>query len=126
MAISQRLSTGETSQVDLADIRLTGGTPLLLIDLVGVNASLGFTPNYNTKRDAVLDTAELELMQRAGLEARRQADPSKAANLQGLLYLWCQLTHGRGKGCSGSGTGNTFARVPILGNLFEADYIPRR
>ncbi|KAK4687445.1 hypothetical protein P7C73_g2679, partial [Tremellales sp. Uapishka_1] len=100
--------------------RLVGGTPLLLIDLISANASLGFTPEYTSRRRSASLSDETLAMKRS-LEARR-AHPShqSSGNFQSWWYqIWCQR-HGKG----GNGV-NTFNKVPILGNLHEADYIPR-
>nr|XP_019010811.1 peptidase [Kwoniella pini CBS 10737]OCF49592.1 peptidase [Kwoniella pini CBS 10737] len=116
--------------------RLVGGTPLLLIDLIDSNANIGFTPNYNSKRSPVEGATlegELNLMKKAYIESRKINSISNSNNwwqstkTQSLISLYCQLTNFQGKGCSGynNGKSNTFAKVPILGNLFESDYIPR-
>ncbi|WWC94044.1 hypothetical protein V866_000882 [Kwoniella sp. B9012] len=114
--------------------RLVGGTPLLLIDLVGANSSLGFTPNYNSKRSN--SPVQPEIYKRLVEERKINSISSslqseiaswKSTKTQSLISLYCQLTNFQGKGCSSyqSGKSNTFAKVPILGNLFENDYIPR-
>nr|XP_018263216.1 peptidase [Kwoniella dejecticola CBS 10117]OBR85374.1 peptidase [Kwoniella dejecticola CBS 10117] len=115
--------------------RLVGGTPLLLIDLIDSKANIGFTPNYNSKRSATPTLeGELSLMKKAFVESRKINSISgnnnkwwQSSKTQSLISLYCQLTNFKGKGCSGFNTGksNTFAKVPILGNLFESDYIPR-
>ncbi|WVF71604.1 hypothetical protein IAT40_006412 [Kwoniella sp. CBS 6097] len=118
--------------------RLVGGTPLLLIDLVDASANLTFTPNYNSrKRSAVPDVSalevelELDAMKRSFIESRRVQTNNLSTNWRSskttsLISLWCQLTNYKGKGCAASGgKSNTFAKVPILGNVYEADYIPR-
>jgi len=67
-------------------------------------------------------------MKRAVLNSRStQAtkQTSSSGGLSGLLNLKCRLTHYTGNGCKSSGN-NTFNKVPIIGNLFEADYIPRK
>ncbi|WVR07169.1 hypothetical protein IAU60_004210 [Kwoniella sp. DSM 27419] len=112
--------------------RLVGGTPLLLIDLIDAKANLGFTPNYNTRRSVVPASmeGELEAMKRSFVESRRiqGTDSSRwrSSKTASLTSLWCQLTNWKGAGCpAAGGNGNSFAKVPILGNLYEADYIPR-
>ncbi|ORY32563.1 putative peptidase [Naematelia encephala] len=108
--------------------RLVGGTPLLLIDLVSVNATLGFTPNYQSTRRSFSDDS-LSLHRRTpGVELsprRIKAGSESSAGFSGWLYLWCQVTHGKGQGCTGTPSKNTFGKVPILGNLYEEDYTPR-
>ncbi|OCF36719.1 peptidase [Kwoniella heveanensis BCC8398] len=114
--------------------RLVGGTPLLLIDLVDASANLTFTPNYNSRKRSASPLAidvELEAMKRSFVESRRIQTNNLSANWRSskttsLISLWCQLTNYKGKGCAAAGgKSNTFAKVPILGNLYEADYIPR-
>ncbi|CAD6590848.1 MAG: hypothetical protein TREMPRED_005902 [Tremellales sp. Tagirdzhanova-0007] len=103
--------------------RLVSGTPLLLIDLIRANSTLGFTPNYNSRKRSVGDSGDRT--RRAGLNNRRVQPSGQASNVPfGLLYLLCRLTHNNAPGCSSNGT-NTFSQIPILGNLYEADYIPR-
>ena len=113
----------------LISLRLVGGTQLLLVDLVSANATLGFTPNYTSRKRSIEGRVEeiQTLPKRADLESRRIQGTSQASpsGLGGLLNLWCQLTHYTGNGCTTTGS-NTFNNVPILGNLYEADYIPRK
>ena len=109
--------------------RQVGGTPILLIDLVAADAKLGFTPNYTTKKRDVGVRGENENMDRAFIEARRVQSMTSTSNAGGLgnLYrLYCQLTGYKGAGCSGYSSSTSFRKVPILGNLYEADYIPRK
>nr|XP_019046155.1 peptidase [Kwoniella bestiolae CBS 10118]OCF25085.1 peptidase [Kwoniella bestiolae CBS 10118] len=114
--------------------RLVGGTPLLLIDLVGANASLGFTPNYNSRRSTTSMQLKREISEAVQLEKRKinsvnswNLNSWTSTKTNSLISLYCQLTNFKGKGCSAYNTGksNTFAKVPILGNLYENDYIPR-
>ncbi|EIW70787.1 hypothetical protein TREMEDRAFT_68225 [Tremella mesenterica DSM 1558] len=85
--------------------RLVGGTPALYIDLVGVNSSLGFTPRYNTKR--------------------RRGNEKRASGLAAeILKLYCELTNYKAPGCTSKGSG-TYDKVPIIGNIYQALYIPR-
>jgi len=111
----------------LTECRLVGGTPIFLIDLIGANATLGFTPNYNSRKRSVEMTEELARMKRAVLETRRTQSTGQnpSSGLPSLLNLFCQLTHYTGPGCTSRGS-NTFNKVPIIGNLYEADYIPRK
>lgn len=105
--------------------RLTAGTASIVIDLVNVNASLGFTPNYNTRRALIGD----ELVARDVHEfapRRILSSNDQTSTSDGLLGLWCKLTNNRGWGCQANGNGNTFNRVPVVGNLFENAYIARR
>ncbi|WWD17430.1 hypothetical protein CI109_101871 [Kwoniella shandongensis] len=115
--------------------RLVGGTPLLLIDLIDAAANLTFTPNYNSRKRSVAEV-NVEVEKRSSLEARRskstgdQTRSSSNGKSAALLSLWCQLTNWRGQGCAASGGaggngGNTFAKVPIIGNVYQAAYIPR-
>ncbi|KAK8864273.1 hypothetical protein IAR55_001519 [Kwoniella newhampshirensis] len=111
--------------------RLVGGTPLLLIDLIDASATLPFSPNYNSRKRSTASSpeAEIALMKRS-LDARRGKSTGGFTPGSGksasLLSLWCQLTNWKGQGCPSSpGGGNTFSKVPILGNLYEADFIPR-
>ncbi|WVQ82219.1 hypothetical protein IAT38_004347 [Cryptococcus sp. DSM 104549] len=108
--------------------RLVGGSPYVLIDLVDAATNLTFTPNYTSrKRDLPSSPAvEIAAMKRSFLEARR----AKATGVSfsrtktpNLLTLWCHYTQYRGKGCVSAG--NTFLKVPILGNLYEEQYVAR-
>lgn len=111
----------------LIECRLVGGTPILLIDIIGANSSLGFTPNYTSRKRSTDVTEVVARMKRAMLDSRRtQSTGEKSSSgLAGLLSLYCQLTRYNGNGCRPTGS-NTFSKVPILGNVYEADYIPRK
>lgn len=95
--------------------RFTGGTPRVYIDLVNPNTNLGFAPQYISKRWL------FPLHQGPG-----QAAPPKGF----LLNAWCKLTHNKGIGCKGNGGGqtpqNSFAAVPIVGTVFQDDFVPRK
>lgn len=108
--------------------RRTGGTPLLSLDLVSANAQLGFTPNYNTKRDYKPSVVEYErevaLMRRA-MEPRRLQSTGSSSGGGVLLRWWCQITQNKGYGCQ-SNSKNTYSKVPIVGNLLEDNYIVRK
>jgi hypothetical protein len=114
--------------------RRTGGTPILVIDLVDANANLGFTPNYTTKRDSFPVFEERAMSSKLALAPRGWGGYGSGngnSNSQGgnaLLSFWCQITWNKGYGCSSNngGNSNTFAKVPIVGHLLESDYIPRR
>ncbi|WRT66229.1 uncharacterized protein IL334_003182 [Kwoniella shivajii] len=116
--------------------RLVGGTPSLLIDLVSSSASLSFTPNYTTRKRSNVEVErelELDLMKKSFLESRKinsissSSSSWKSSKSSSLTSLYCQLTNYKGNGCAAfnSGKNNSFAKVPILGNLHEDDYIPR-
>ena len=114
--------------------RLVGGSPVLLIDLVRANASLGFTPTYHAKRALTLDPAHDQGSRRSQRKRRSPLDPRRLLDVNigisvsgsgsgGLLNILCLITNY--PTCSNTGTG-TFQKVPIVGNLFEADYQPRK
>lgn len=123
--------TFQNGDFPTAVYRLVGGTRILTLDLVSANSSLGFTPNYNTRRDVVVSPEvrerELALMKKAVVEPRRLQSSSDSITSSGggLLSFWCQLTKGKGFGCQSSGP-NTYNAVPIVGKLYEANYIARR
>lgn len=71
--------------------RLFTGTPVLYIDLVAANATLGFQPT---------------ITKRGGHGKRPFAG-----------YHWLNRN---------STAGDSFASVPVLGNLYEADYLQRK
>ncbi|WWC89471.1 uncharacterized protein L201_004395 [Kwoniella dendrophila CBS 6074] len=112
--------------------RLVGGTPLLLIDLIDSNlttTNLGFTPNYNSKRDLIGDE-DVSFLEERKLNSIIDSNNDKfwkSSKTQSLISLYCQLTNFKGINCSGfnQGKSSTFGKVPILGNLYEQDFIPR-
>ncbi|KIR33711.1 peptidase [Cryptococcus deuterogattii MMRL2647] len=107
--------------------RLVGGTPLLLIDLVDANANLTFTPDYTTRKRSLTPEQEIEHHdERRSFGTRRlKSVGSSFAAIKpgGLQLLRCYLTNYKAPGCSK--TGNTFRQVPILGNLYVGEYLPR-
>lgn len=97
--------------------RQAAGTPSLVIDLVDANANLGITPNYNTKRDA---------SDRFSLEPRRgQSMNEQTSRPSPLLQLWCLIVNNRDPKCKDSDKNNTYKKVPIVGTVFVASYVPR-
>jgi hypothetical protein len=56
------------------------------------------------------------------LEARRGKKAVQGAGAFKSYLYWLYMSRKGGKGNNG---GNTFAKVPVLGNLLEQDYIPR-
>ncbi|OXG36623.1 peptidase [Cryptococcus neoformans Ze90-1] len=108
--------------------RLAGGTPLLLIDLIDANANLTFTPDYTTRKRSSTPEQETEHDKRhSSLSARRLKSTWAASDTttktKGLHSLWCHLTNYKAPGCSK--TGNTFQKVPIVGNVYVGEYLPR-
>jgi len=94
--------------------RRTAGTPILVLDLVSADASLGFTPTYNYKRD-----------ERSFSPRRLLGGGDETSGGRGLLRFWCQITKNKGNGCQANNNGNTFNKVPTLGTLLESNYIAR-
>jgi hypothetical protein len=88
--------------------RFVGGTPRVYIDLVSPNSNLGFTPSYVSKR---------------WLFPLR---PSEKA--QGFwLNVWCKITNNQGVGCkSQQPQKSSFDKVPIVGTVFQDDFVPRK
>lgn len=107
--------------------RLVGGTPLLLIDLVDANANLTFTPDYTTRKRSTTPEQEMEHHdeRRSFCTRRLKSLGASIATIKpgGLQSLRCYLTNYKAPGCSK--TGNTFRQVPILGNLYVGEYLPR-
>jgi hypothetical protein len=91
--------------------RFTGGTPRVYIDLVNPNANLGFTPQYMSKRWLFP-------------LPHGQAAPPKGF----VLNAWCKLTHNKGWGCKGNGAPaqSSFDKVPVVGTVFQDDFVPRK
>jgi hypothetical protein len=105
-------------------IRLTGGTPLVTIDLISANnASLGFTPNYISKRsEANSHWIAARRVQASDDDVSKSR--SKASNK--ILDIWCNWTKGKGWGCNGQYGKNTYSQVPIVGTIYTEDYVPRK
>ena len=121
--------------------RQIGGTPLLLVDLVAVDASLGFTPNYNTRRDVSASRRSGDLVNRKRAASPQHRGLSLDLGLGlgaggaglglglsvngsvglGPTQLWCILANYNDPKCGK----NTFNQVPILGNLYEVEFQPR-
>jgi hypothetical protein len=80
--------------------RLWGGSPAVVVDLVGANSKLGFSPTFS-KRDN---------------DQNRRKDI-----LRGVL--WWALTHRGGKN---SNSRDTFQAVPIVGNIYQSLYNSRK
>jgi hypothetical protein len=88
--------------------RFVGGTPRVYIDLVNPDTNLGFTPQYMSKR---------------WLFPLPQGDRPKGF----LLNAWCKLTNNKGKGCKGNGSQqSSFDKVPVVGTVFQDDFVPRK
>lgn len=121
-----RTYTFQNGDFPTAFFRQTAGSPVVTLDLVGANAQLGFTPNYNTKRDALAapEDEESALVGRSSVEPRTlQSSGGGSSNGGILLRWWCQVTQNQGFGCSSKT--NTYSKVPIVGNLLENTYTVR-
>lgn len=101
-------------------LSLVGGTAVLLIDLISANASLGFTPEYASRKrhSAAGKTARASEVHSVPLASRKNhASANANTRFRGLRWFWWY---------KGVKPVNTFNKVPILGNVFETDYSPRK
>lgn len=90
--------------------RFVGGTPRVYIDLVDSNANLGFTPQYISKR---------------WLFSHLHGHAEKPKGF--LKNAWCKLTNNKGIGCKNpQQQQSSFDKVPIVGTLFQDDFVPRK
>ena len=88
--------------------RFVGGTPRVYIDLVNPNTNLGFTPQYVSKR---------------WLFPIKPSEKPKGF----LLNAWCKLTNNKGIGCKNQQPQkSSFDQVPIVGTVFQDDFVPRK
>lgn len=92
---------------------------MLLIDLITPNASLGFTPDYSSRKRDMLQATDGSVQEDSSINIaarKNQATSAGKQRFRGLRWLWWYRNNKR----------NTFNKVPIIGNVYETDYSPRK
>ncbi len=96
---------------------------MVLIDLVNSTANLGFNPTAS-KRDF---EEEVTLEKRGNNNNNgNNSVKNEINNILSSIWAYLQSLLNGGNNSGGNTNNNTFAKVPTLGNLYEADYVSRK